>query len=1486
MLVSTERPRRRAYLPLLMALALVAVLLTPGSPSAAATCPCTIFDSAAVPAVAAESDTAAVEVGVKFRSDVDGHITGVRFYKGAGNSGTHVGNLWNATGGNLGSVTFTGESATGWQTATFAAPIAITANTTYVASYYAPNGRYATDENAFTSAGVDNEPLHALRDAEFGGNGVYRYGTGGGYPTNTWQGTNYWVDVVFTTTVADTTPPAVTGSSPAAGATGVPAGTTVSATFGEQVQSAALTVSAGATPVAGTSAYDAASRTLTFTPAAALAVSTAHTVTVSGARDAAGNVMSPYTWTFTTAAAGGSGCPCSIWPATATPATPAVADNSAVEVGVRFRSSTAGYVTGVRFYKGPGNSGTHTGNLWTNTGSRLATVTFSGESATGWQTATFGAPVAIAANTTYVASYHTTTGFYALTGSGLASAVNRGPLTALANGTDGGNGVYRYGATGFPNSTYQAGNYWVDVVFDTTAADTTAPSVLSRAPSPGATGVPTAAAVTATFSEPVVASTIAITLTGPSGAVTGTTGYDPSSGTAAFTPAAPLATSTAYTATVSGARDSAGNTMTPLTWSFTTAATAPPPPDQGPGGPVLVIKSAASGAGGFTPFLAEVLRTEGLNEFATADLASVTAATLGQYDVVLLGATPLTAAQVAMFTTWVTGGGNLIAFRPDKQLAGLLGLTATSGTLAEGYLRVDTSASPGAGITADTMQFHGTADRWTPAGARVVATLYATATAATTNPAVTVADVGTAGGQAAAFSFDLAQSLVQTRQGNPAWERLNRDNLGPIRSNDLYFGGNATDWVNLAKVAIPQADEQQRLLANLIGAMNLDRKPLPRFWYFPRSLKAVVIGTGDDHATGGTAGRFDQYTANSPAGCVVDDWECPRFTSYIFPNTPLSNAQATSYRSRGFEVGLHVNTNCADYTPASLAANYTDQLATFRGKYTGVPAPATNRTHCIVWSDFSTQASVAAGNGIRLDTNYYYWPNTWVANRPGFMTGSGMPMRFADKGGALIDVYQAATQMTDESGQSYPFTVDSLLDAALGPQGRYGAFTANMHTDQATIYDSDQILASARSRNVPIVSARQMLTWLDGRNGSSYSDISWAGDTLSFTVNVGAGANGLTGMVPTLGTGGRTLSTLTRGGAAVPFTRTTIKGVEYALFAAGPGTYAAAYGAPAAPAVSVSASAERSTSAEVTVTGGAAGTTEVAYGTSATSLSKRVVDGTQGGRRTVELGGLSPDTTYWYRVTVTAPGGRSTVSPVRTLVTPAADTRQPAVSGLAVVPRPDGTASVGWRTDEAASATLLVGESAAGLTGWEGGNGREHRVVVTRLKPQTTYHYRVRSVDGAGNVTVWPAPDRAPATFVSAAAGVADFTGPQLRTGTAKGATAGDDGVRLAGGARTGSTVSRVLDAGQMVNWDRLSYQAQVPAGAGVRLFVRTGSTSVPDASWTGWTEVGQGERVTGGSRYAQYRAELTRSPGGRTPVLLGMGITSDAVHLEAPGER
>ena len=158
-------------------------------------------------------------------------------------------------------------------------------------------------------------------------------------------------------------------------------------------------------------------------------------------------------------------CPCSLWGNGVTPPVADSSDPNAAELGVKFTSDTYGTISGIRFYKSSLNTGTHTAGLWTSAGTRLAQATFTSETATGWQTATFSSPVAITAGTTYVASYFAPGGHYSVSSGGLASSVANGPLTALGNATSP-NGVYAYGvASGFPNNSFNATNYWVDVLF-------------------------------------------------------------------------------------------------------------------------------------------------------------------------------------------------------------------------------------------------------------------------------------------------------------------------------------------------------------------------------------------------------------------------------------------------------------------------------------------------------------------------------------------------------------------------------------------------------------------------------------------------------------------------------------------------------------------------------------------------------------------------------------------------------------------------------------------------------------------------------------------------------------------------------------------------------------------------------------------------------------------------------------------------------------
>jgi hypothetical protein len=184
-----------------------------------------------------------------------------------------------------------------------------------------------------------------------------------------------------------------------------------------------------------------------------------------------------------------------------------------------------------------------------------------------------------------------------------------------------------------------------------------------------------------------------------------------------------------------------------------------------------------------------------------------------------------------------------------------------------------------------------------------------------------VSSIQAGSGTAIVFSYDLAKSVVYTRQGNPEWSGMERDGIPPVRSDDLFYGASEKDpkpdWVDPQAIAIPQADLQQRLLANLITLTNSDKKPLPHLWYLPRGLKAAIVMTGDDHGHGGTVGRFQIYQHKSARGCSVENWECIRATSNIFVGS-ISPADAAYFTRMGFEIGLHVYTACSDWPTQEL----------------------------------------------------------------------------------------------------------------------------------------------------------------------------------------------------------------------------------------------------------------------------------------------------------------------------------------------------------------------------------------------------------------------------------------------------------------------------------------------------------------------------------------------------------------------------------------
>lgn len=924
---------------------------------------------------------------MRFQARVDGAVTGIRFYKGSLNTGTHVGHLWTNSGAQLAAVTFTNETASGWQAATFATPVQLTVGTTYIASYLAPAGEYSYDSSpgdpgnlstAFSSANGD---LTALASGTSGGDGLYAYTSSpsGAFPANSYNNSNYWVDVLFAPGAAPPPPP----------------------------------------PQPATTIYSAST----------------------------------------------------------IPAVTSASDSNAVSLGVQFQSQTAGYISGVRFYKGDGNTGTHVGSLWTAKHTLLAQATFTNETTSGWQDVRFSDMVPVAANTTYIASYFAPVGHYSYTANGLANGIVNAPLVALpGSSAPGGNGVYSYGISpAVPITATSGTDYAVDVDF------------------------------TPNYIAPVI------------------TQPTPRAGT------------------------------------------------QGAGS-VLVLTDPTNHFS--DDYCGAILQTKGMS-CASTDTGNLTSASVltPYHTVILADGAPLTSAQVTLVTNWTNAGGNFIAMRPAANLEPLLGLGDRTNILPDAYLKIDTTQAPGQGIDGQTLQFHGVADERPLAGARAVATLYSDASTATPFPAVTTMPAGS--GTASAWMFDLARSVVYTREGNPGLAGQSPASTGydtfPRISDRFSLG-----YLDVSKAAVPQADLQVTLLANQIETAAF---PTPIKWTFPSYkvdsnhpnglLKAAFVLTGDDHASGSsqTINRFASETAASPTGCSTAAWTCIRSTSYAYPGA-FSDTAAKPYTDAGFEVSLHVadNTNCAANwtTQAQLDGIVNAAFTAWQAGYPTVSAahpPITERFHCYgIWRDYATVAKEEAAHGIKADMNSACWPNALLNVGQCLFTGSGLPQNIADSDGTLTGVNQFATQATDEN----PSTVDQaalngLITNATGPNGYYGYFTVLAHLDNQDISEQTEasVLSVAANNDVPVISGAQAQTFWAARATTAIANPTYNTSSVSFSVTNPA-ANLL--LLQPAKYGAKTITGVKVGGMAVAYGVQTINGIAYAVFpASSAGTYVASY---------------------------------------------------------------------------------------------------------------------------------------------------------------------------------------------------------------------------------------------------------------------------------------------------------------------------------------
>ena len=567
-------------------------------------CPCNMFST---PTGQTEYSDGDYELGFKFKADVNGYITGVRFYKQGSMAGTHTGNLWTTGGTKLATATFTGETSSGWQSVSFSSPVAVTAGTTYVASVSMNDSHYIATAGYFNSE-VTNYPLRVPSSGSSGGNGVYNT-TPGNFPTTNGNGGNYWVDVTYVGNTGSTAP-TVSSTDPVADATGVKPGDTISAVFDEAMDRDTITAStfivkdSNGDPVTGTVSYDDAAKTASFIADQGFGVGETYTATLKGGSGTVAENMegialaADHSWSFTVSST--NECPCSL-ENLANPAGAITSDDSGgLELGVKVKPSTNGYISSIRFYKNIiDTQTTHDVHIWNSSGSILASGTSSNETDYGWQTVKLSTPLQVKEGQLYIISYSNTTAQYIASVGGLSSNIANGYLTAYASGSSenaatgsgNNNGVYTTTAGNYPSTGSATSNYyWIDAVFSTMSSPPDPLDVKVTQPSSGSYGVERDKPIKATFdhalnSSTVNSSTVQV-VNSDNDSVSGTVSYESSSHSVVFTPASSLAYNQKYTVRLSDSiEDTDGVTLgSEYSFSFTVGTALATDVNQGPAG--------------------------------------------------------------------------------------------------------------------------------------------------------------------------------------------------------------------------------------------------------------------------------------------------------------------------------------------------------------------------------------------------------------------------------------------------------------------------------------------------------------------------------------------------------------------------------------------------------------------------------------------------------------------------------------------------------------------------------------------------------------------------------------------------------------------------------------------------------------------------------------------------------------------------------------
>ena len=413
----------------------------------------------------------------------------------------------------------------------------------------------------------------------------------------------------------------------------------------------------------------------------------------------------------------------------------------------------------------------------------------------------------------------------------------------------------------------------------------------------------------------------------------------------------------------------------------------------------------------FHGYIREILLTEGYPWFETCDLAKAPLRTeaLETSTLVMLCAIDLSAEESEMLLTYVKNGGSLVCFRPPAGLAVNLGLEPVDpvpfveATLYRGmtdrWIQTNSACSLVSRVTEPDLQYHGRADlySWTGESGSVAAYLSAFFGQPTDKPAIVAAQYGS--GRAVVFTYDLATSTVLFHQGRREQSSIGSqpdyDADAMFKPNDFFVG-----YLDERLKDVPQADIHQDILVSLMEWAVEPKCPLPRLWYFPDNAPAVALIDGD--SDGMSEKNFRD---------VIDCIEKYRaaYTIYIMKKQypAVDPSLESELRARGHGAGQHPWVGPKPGLQ-EMRRGLKEEFDSFEARY-GRRARSI-RCHSCIWVGWTEMARYLSENGIQLDNNF-------IAARyfgGGYLNGSGLPVRFMDEEGRMIDVFEQVTISTDD----------------------------------------------------------------------------------------------------------------------------------------------------------------------------------------------------------------------------------------------------------------------------------------------------------------------------------------------------------------------------------------------------------------------------------------------------------------------------------------